>query len=153
MATSSPTDTKVPASARWLGALGLVPFIGLAGAEFLSSGTSRAIAAHALVAYGATILAFLGGVHWGLAIGSPEHLDSRKLHDRLILSVLPSLIGWAALLFNNTVGLLILAAGIAAMLLVDIRATQAGHAPLWYPKLRIPLTCIVVSTLLLATLV
>jgi len=116
-------------------------------------GPPRMLVAHALVAYGATILSFLGGVHWGLAIGA--HSSGRqdgKLPARLILSVLPSLAGWGALLVSQSAGLFILALAIAVMLWVDIRATRMGEAPLWYPKLRIPLTCVVVATLMVGAI-
>jgi len=145
--------SKVPQSAAWLGGLGAVPFIGLAGVAPFLTGAPRVLAAHALVAYGATILSFLGGVHWGLAIGSETSADRSHLRNKLIVSVIPSLAAWAALLFPETTGLLILALSIAAMLWVDLRTTRLGQAPLWYPKLRIPLTTMVVASLLLGAIV
>ncbi len=147
------TDTTVPASAGWLGGLGAAPFIGLAGAIPFLTGAPRMIVAHALVAYGATILSFLGGVHWGLAIGSHGGRNSGKLSARLTLSVIPSMAGWGALLVPERPGLFVLALAIAAMLWVDVRAARAGQAPPWYPKLRIPLTCVVVATLILGAIV
>ncbi len=141
-------ETKVPSAAGWLGGFGAVPFIGIAGAIPLLDGAPRIWAAHALVAYGATILSFLGGIHWGLAIGSENRSDNCHSLNRLVLSVMPSLVGWAALLVSEKIGLFILATAIVAMLWIDLRATKAGYAPPWYPKLRIPLTCIVVAALL-----
>ena len=38
------------------------------------------------------------------------------------------------------------------MLVVDIRATRLGHAPAWYPRLRIPLSCAVAVSLLAGAL-
>lgn len=141
-------DNTVPSSARWLGGLGVAPFICLAGAAPLLGGSTRTLVAHALVAYGATILSFLGGVHWGLAIGPQRVAHSGKLPGRLIVSVIPSLAGWTALLVAESTGLLVLAAAVAAMLWVDLRATRLGQAPPWYPKLRRPLTFAVVAALL-----
>jgi hypothetical protein len=146
------TDTKVPASAGWLGGLGAAPFIGLAGVMPFLSGSTRPLVAHAIAAYGATILSFLGGVHWGLAIGSQSGAYQEKLPARLGLSVLPSLAGWAALLVGSSAGLYLLTVSIATMCWVDIRASRTGHAPRWYPRLRIPLTCAVVTTLLTAAM-
>ena len=143
-------DNHVPPSAAWLGGLGALPFIGLSGAAPFLDGAPRMFVVHALVAYGATILSFLGGVHWGLAIGSQSGADHPEFRARLILSVIPSLAAWAALLFPEQPGLLILAAAIAAMLWVDLRATRRGHAPQWYLKLRLPLSCVVVAALLFA---
>jgi hypothetical protein len=152
MASMNAQNTEMPSMAGCLGGLGAAPFIGLAAAMPFLDGQPRMLAAHALVAYGATILSFLGGVHWGLAIGSPSGVDNGTLPARLILSVMPSLAGWAALLFPQPTGLFILAIAVAAMLWVDIRATRLGQAPPWYPKLRIPLTCIVVATLLVGAI-
>lgn len=146
-------ETTVPASAGWLGGVGAAPFIGLAGAMSFLTGAPRMFVAHALVAYGATILSFLGGIHWGLAIGSHGGRDNGKLGARLTLSVIPSLVGWGALLVPERPGLFVLALAIAAMLWIDIRATRMGQAPPWYPKLRIPLTCVVVATLMLGAIV
>ncbi len=142
------TDNNVPPSAAWLGGLGALPFIGLAGATPYLDSAPRMFVVHALVAYGATILSFLGGIHWGLAIASQSKADHPEFRTRLILSVIPSLAAWVALLFPEDTGLLILAAAVAAMLWVDIRAAREGRAPQWYPKLRIPLTCVVVAALL-----
>lgn len=145
------TQTAVPSSAAWLGGLGAVPFIALAGALPFLDGAARPFAAHALLAYGAVILSFLGGIHWGLALSSGGNADA-GLAARLTLSVAPSLAGWVALLVAGTAGLLILAVAIAAMLLVDLRATRRGEAPAWYPKLRIPLSCVVIAALLVGAL-
>ena len=146
-------ETKVPASAAWLGGLGAVPFIALSGALPLLDGAQRLVVSHALLAYGAVILSFLGGIHWGLAIRDHRGADMEQLWARLILSVAPSLAGWIALLVAGTAGLLMLAIAVAAMLPVDLRATRRGDAPPWYPKLRIPLSCVVVLSLLVGALV
>jgi hypothetical protein len=118
---------------------------------FLDEAT-RPWAAHALLAYGATILSFLGGIHWGLAISTAGGTGTDRLPTRLFLSVMPSLAGWVALLVAGKSGLLLLAIAIAAMLAVDLRATRLGDAPLWYPRLRIPLSGVVVASLLLGAL-
>lgn len=142
----------MPKAAIWLGAGGLLRFVGLAAAIPFLAGDARGLAAHALAAYGATILSFLGGVQWGLAIGGEQEGAKDSLMARLTISIMPSLIAWAALLFPERSGLLILCSGIVAMLAVDLRATRLGQAPAWYPKLRVPLTCAVGATLLLAAL-
>ena len=151
MMSSQTAETRLPLSAGWLGWLGAVPFVGLAGTVPFLSGAPRVIVEHALVAYGAAILSFLGGVHWGLAVRSRSSRDDGKLW--LTLSVIPALAGWAALLVPETPGLFTLAIAAAVMLWVDIWATRVGQAPLWYPKLRIPLTCVVVAALLFAAII
>lgn len=148
-----PVNTEVPPSAGWLGAAGAVPFIVLALAIPFLTGRPQIFAVDALIAYGATILSFLGGVHWGLAIVSERRRsDGSELPGWLVLSVVPSLTAWAALLLPQMIGLFLLAAAIAAMLAIDVWATQVGQAPAWYPKLRKPLTAAVVTALLFGAL-
>lgn len=146
------TDTRPPASAAWLGGLGAIPFVGLAAAALVLVGAERAYILRALLAYGAVILSFLGGVHWGLAMAETGGAKRDGLVLRLVVSVAPPLAAWAALLVDGRTGLFVLAACVAAMLWIDLRATRLGQAPQWYPRLRIPLTCAVVVSLLLGAM-
>ncbi len=116
-------------SALWFGAFGAIPFLGLAGATPFLPGPAKLLVTRALAAYGAVILSFLGGVRWGLAVGSEHSSGGGKLSARLAVSVIPSLVGWAGLLIGEAVGLFILAAAFAAMLLVDLRAPRLSEAP------------------------
>ncbi len=134
---------SIPIAARWLGFAGLLPFLGAAVAALVTEGGPNAFAVRALLAYGAVILSFLGGVRWGFAIttGEPERLPAR-----LAFSVVPSLAGWVALLLPAVFGLLLLALCFALMLLADLRP---GLAPAWYIRLRLPLSVGAVACLLL----
>jgi len=145
-------QTTTPWPAMAYGAAGLLPFAALAAALPQLSGDARALAAHALVAYGAAILSFLGGVHWGLAIADERGAANGSLPGQLGVSVVPSLVGWAALLFPERAGLVTLGVAILAMLAADLRATRRGQAPAWYPKLRVPLSCAVAVALFAAAL-
>lgn len=117
----------------------------------LLDGASRQLVAHALLAYGATILSFLGGIHWGLAISPSAGTNPSRFAARLFLSITPPSAAWVALLIAGTPGLLLLAVAITAVLFADLRATRLNEAPLWYPRLRIPLSCVVIASLLLGT--
>jgi hypothetical protein len=147
--TTDPSSPAVPAPAVWLGAAGVLPFaaavlvlvVPSAGLSLVSPG----LAATALTAYGAVILSFLGGVHWGAAVTGPSQPG---LTLRLSLSVLPSLVGWLALLLPHGLALPVLAGGFLAMLAVDLRAARLSEVPAWYPRLRIPLTLVVTALLL-----
>ena len=141
---------RVPPAAAWLGGLGLIPFV---AGGVLAVGTDFAWVPEALWFYAATILAFMGGVHWGLAIadhGSATGTGSSWA--RLGASVVPALVGWLALLLAPPPGLLVLAAAFILLLLGDLAAVRRGLAPAWYPRLRMPLTGIVVLCLLAAAL-
>ena len=141
---------SLPLFALLLGIAGLVPFAAC-GLWSVTPGGDRA--AFALVAYGAVILAFLGGVHWGFALQEPSGRGERL---RLGLGVLPSLAGWVALLLavavDTEAGLALLLVGFAATVVVESRATRAGLVPPGYMRLRFGLTGAVGVVLVLALL-
>ncbi len=137
-------------SCRWLGGLGALPFVALAIGSFWLDGLAQAYVVFALIAYGAVILSFLGGIQWGLAVadfGAAE--GGGASYRRLTISVVPSLIAWWALLLTGPSALLVLAGSFALMLALDWTATRNGEAPDWYPRLRLPLTACVVCCLAL----
>lgn len=148
--TSEHSLAAIPAPAVWLGAAGVVPFAAAVLVLVLPAAglsvVSTSLAATALSAYGAVILSFLGGVHWGAAVTDPLQPG---LTVRLSLSVLPSLLGWLALLLPHGLALLVLASGFLAMLAVDLHAARLSEVPAWYPRLRIPLTLVVTSLILI----
>jgi hypothetical protein len=143
----------VPSGAIWLGGLGALPFVFLATSSVLLDEPSRGQAAFALSLYGAVILSFLGGVHWGLAIaGFSAKSGVGVPFGRLAISIVPALIAWAALFLPGSNALFVLAAAFVALALFDSQASRAGEAPAWYPRLRWPLTVVVVSALVLGAL-
>jgi hypothetical protein len=148
---------RLPAAAVAIGLAGLVPFIGL-GIAALS--VQDAVAAEryllALVGYGGVVLAFLGGIHWGFVLHPtlPEGMtpDARRDATRLGLGVLPSLIGWAALLTPElgvpVVGLAVLIVGYVATILTEHQLRRRGALlPPGYMTLRWGLSIVVVMVL------
>jgi hypothetical protein len=124
-------ENTLPAPARLLGPAGLIPFAGLA----VGALAGLPWAAPALAAYGATILAFLGAVHWGLALHAPS---GERWADwgRIGLGVLPALVAWVALLLPLGAGLGSLAAAILATAAGETAAAKAGLVPPAYLRLR-----------------
>ncbi len=138
----------VPKIAVILGALGLIPFI--FGTIFEIAG-GPGWGGPALRYYAATILAFMGGIHWGLAIGgADDRRDEDQLRLQLVASVIPSLIAWLALLMPVTQGLTVMALAFLLLFAGDLIAVKRGWAPAWYPRLRMPLTAVVTFCLLAA---
>lgn len=127
-----------PLSSR-LGYLGLIPFISLAAVAIFAPAGLRSLASEALLAYGATILSFLGGIYWGLAIASPS-ARSASLPLFVGVGVAPQLLGWAALLVPAQTGFVLTAAGLLALLFADRAAVKYGLAPGWFLHLRWPLS-------------
>lgn len=142
--------TDIPAAPLILGLAGVLPFAGYLAALLTGLGLPPAIAAEGLALYGAIILSFMGGVQWGLAIVArdAQHMPSARW---LALSVVPALIGWAALLLLPVkLALIVLAAGFAGLLGYDLRVVARGDAPVWFGRLRKLLTLLVTAILLTA---
>jgi hypothetical protein len=128
-----------PRPAALLGASGLLPAIAALLALLWGPVEWRSVATHALAAYGAIILSFLGGAWWG--IGSNAAPGARPpLPAVLAVSVLPSLAGWAALLVQPVAGLTMLGLLFLAVLPGDAWLTRSRLAPAWWPRLRVPLS-------------
>ena len=138
---------NIPKPAVWLGFAGLIPFFLAAAIGLLPAAPLHDLSLQALLAYGAVILSFLGGIRWGLAIATTEPAD---LFGPLLLSVSPALLGWIALLVSTPIGLVLLALSFAAMLIADLRLSTAPH---WYRSLRLPLSIGAVVTLLIGFLI
>lgn len=139
----------VPRPAAWLGAFGLIPFLAGACAPWVLSVDQAAQTTVALAGYGAVILSFMGGVHWGLAIaGSAAPAGGVRL--QLGLSVVPALVAWMALLVPAATALVVLFIAFALLLAGDLIAVSRKLAPAWYPRLRVPLTLVVLACLLTA---
>ncbi len=141
----------LPPFAIMLGIAGLLPFVlcSLGALSLSSDGATRSLLA--LVAYGATILAFLGGVHWGFALDEGGTASERAQRLRFGLGVVPSLIGWAAMLVTfvglPTTGLLVLTAGFVATTVVEGQAARRGLMPQRYMWLRWGLSVVVILCL------
>ena len=142
-----------------LGVAGLIPFLACAYAATAWTGVPASNALLALLAYGAVTLSFLGGVHWGFALGEPSTLlpppaasGLRIDQMRLLLGVVPSLVGWVALLVQIVFasaesGLAVLIAGFVGAVAVEAQARQRALVPARYMWLRWLLSIIVVAVL------
>ena len=144
----SPVDL-IPANQRLalgLGLGGLLPFVGLAVLAWGGSSLGPTWALRGLILYGASILAFLGGLHWGFALSG--RLSDRAASVALVWSVVPSLIAWSAAWMPEQSALLGLAGGLVLAWAFDQRAwPQYGIGP-WFLRLRGLLTFVATGSLL-----
>ena len=146
-----PSQTQVPPAARWLGAIGAIPFVIFALAGPFLDASFQERTHFALAAYSAVILSFLGGIHWGLGIaGAGSVRSDGTTFARLGVTVVPSLVGWSALLLSGQTVQLVLAAAFLVLLLFDLHVGRKAQTPTWYPKLRWPRTVVVTASLTLA---
>ena len=123
--------------ARRLGFCGLIPFVILATALWVQRPGDWPLATLALVGYGATISSFLGAIHWGLVMrdGPAQSAPS------LLWGVVPSLLGWLALLLGHAPGLLLIAALLWACFAVDRVLFPRYQLQAWLP-MRLQLTLV-----------
>jgi hypothetical protein len=119
----------MPAVVPLLTLLGLVPLVVLA---FGAVGYVPFVADRMLVAlvdYVAVMLAFAGGVHWGLGLRP----GGGRSPMRLTVAVLPVVVGWVALmaaqLVSPSAALIVLIAGYLATMLAEHHAAQRQPSP------------------------
>jgi hypothetical protein len=146
----SSLPSPMPPAALLLGAAGAIPFVACAVQIAFGWPLSPRMIGPALFAlniYGAVILAFMGGVQWGLSVVQ-AHAGWRAYG----VSVLPSFVAFAGLWFAPPAGLWALAVGFVGLLIYDLWTVRCGEAPAWYGRLRIGLTVVVVGCLMLAAL-
>ena len=140
----------MPVSALLLGVAGLIPFFGLAlwqgrvSDELLAD---RLILAY--IFYAASILSFLGGIGWGLAISEQDPMQRGLSFS---MSTLPSLVGWAAAFINVqnlAFSLAILGMGFVLQGIWDFYLVRNNRAPRWFGTLRMGLTLAVLASMTL----
>lgn len=146
-ATSESRHEVIPPAAFWLGWSGVLPFAALSAALFVLDGTNAALAAKALVIYGAVILSFMGGAQWGIAISKRGISSALNLGSLLGISVIPALAGWVAALLPLVPSLMVLASAFLALLGFDLWTVKTRLAPRWYSNLRKQLTAAVIICL------
>jgi len=127
-----------------LGLAGLLPFVATALGAWWAPGAWSVFAIQAFVYYSAVILSFLGGIHWGLAMGR-DAPKSPAFRGRVMLSMVPSLMAWPALLWGGAPGTALLMLGYIAVRGYEASATGSVGLPEWYRGLRNVLTVVVVA--------
>jgi hypothetical protein len=120
------TPLALSLTARRLGYAGLVPFVAGAVLVWLVRDDALPYVARGMSAYGAVIVSFLGGIHWGLALRQPE-----PPAPLLVWGVVPSLLAWPAVLMPPEAGLVLLGALLVACYAVDRRLYPAQGAAHW----------------------
>ena len=145
---TSASDCAAPSTVAWLGYGGLLPFIALALAAWTGLVPDFAWG-DALRAYAAVILGFVGALHWGFAMALAG-LSPAQRQAAFVWSVVPSLLGWVALLVGPLAGVALLVLGFGAHYGQDLRLARLAPLPAWYLPLRLRLTGVACGCLLLA---
>lgn len=129
-------DLRLPRAVGVLTWSGLLPFAAALGAA-LAWPAQRDAVQLAFIAYGAVILSFLGGTRWGRGIGAQDTAASFGA------AVVPSLLGFAALLVDaRPVALALLTGGFALCLALDLGDRRW---PPRYRRLRLAISTAVIA--------
>jgi hypothetical protein len=140
------SSAPLPSWSASLGYGGLVPFVACALAMLLPEAGMRDLASRLLVGYGAVILSFLGGVHWGLVLRT----SSPRAPGMLAIGILPSLAGWLTLLLPFEKALAAQVAVFGGFWLYEHRILGPDLIPPAYLAMRRWLTLVVIACLGLA---
>lgn len=146
---SPPSDARTSQPPAWawiLGLAGLIPFVLGAAMQWYGPPGWRMLAGLALLSYGAVIVSFLGGIHWGLAMRA-----SPVPTPRLIWGVMPSLLGWSAVLLDSPWGPGVLALSLLVCFAVDRSVYRTLGLLAWLP-LRAALTLVATASVVLGAL-
>lgn len=128
--------------AKTLTFLGAIPFIGAAGAQLL--GAAHYHSGYLALTYGAVIISFLCGIHWGLFL---SHAHEIRL-NLLVTSNLLAVIAWATLFFViPTTQFLVQITAFIALWLIDRRLVAEGVIERWFYQLRKQVTMLVLLCL------
>lgn len=139
--------TKLP---LFLTLAGAVPFVGLSMAVSLRWFADNHMVIELLLTYSAVILSFLGGIHWGVAVG--QYAEHKKLASLMIAeSVVLPLIAWAVIFHADVhMQFLILTSVFTCVWGVDSFLHNRSLIPTWFFELRCIITPIVVVSLYVA---
>jgi hypothetical protein len=153
----------MPASAILLSILGLVPFIGCGLAALGPDAAMADRMLTALIVWGGLLLAFKGGLHWGLVLrepdtaptgaptGAPASTSGMGRHVRIGLAVVPLILGWLAVLLPLVaaawLALLLLIVAYIAVLAAEQQFARWSVLPSYYLWVRWGFTIVAVAML------
>lgn len=130
---------KSPKPALSLGFAGLIPFV--TPTLFMAVTESYCPElAYAQLAYGATIISFLGGARWGFAL--PESSPAKPDWMNLANSVVPALLAWVTMLMSDSLvpAVVTVIMGLGISLHYDLSLLPTY--PSWFKALRSILTTV-----------
>ncbi|KXS39771.1 MAG: hypothetical protein AWU55_146 [Halomonadaceae bacterium T82-2] len=139
------TEMSPPARLPFgVGVVGLFPFVLATAGVYVAPVLWQALAIKVFLFYSALTLTFLGGVHWGVAM-SLDRESSPAFSMRLWVSLMPGLLGWAALMIEYRLATLVLMIGFWLLRLYERTDDSLARLPGWYQGLRSLLSPVVVA--------
>ncbi|KAL6241741.1 hypothetical protein RBB50_011274 [Rhinocladiella similis] len=151
---------EVPRQALYVGMAGVLPYLATSlttvylsfdiqyaathGQGFFLSGETAEALLHIIepiqLGYGASIISFLGAIHWGLEWAG---FGGYKGYPRYSMGIVATAVAWPTLLLPAEVGLIAQFLAFTFLYYNDARAAHNGWAPKWYGTYRFVLTFVV----------
>lgn len=156
--SSTTTPAQSPAFRRlaWiLGLAGLLPFFAHGLFAWVAPDVEAGGLLRSQAHYAGAILAFLGALHWGVALASPLPFTTRD-GVRLVWSVIPALFAWVITLYPPAVAIPSLFLALLVAWGADLALYAGSAVPRWFLLLRTVLTagaalCVGATWLAMAT--
>ncbi|MGE0408805.1 MAG: DUF3429 domain-containing protein [Amphiplicatus sp.] len=138
----------IPQSAAMLAYAGALPLIVWALLILVRPESYGVFAKEFMIVYGGVLIAFFGGVRWGVAVMRPEGPGFRNL----LGGVIPVIVAMPIFFMgDDRLKLIMIAIALPILLVDDLRATRRGSgAPDWYLGVRAPLTVLMEISFLVA---
>jgi Protein of unknown function (DUF3429) len=131
-------DSEAGVFIQRLGYAGMIPLVTLALLMWIVSEEAHPYVALAMSSWGAIIVAFLGGIHWG--IGLRRNAPERKVH--MVWGVIACICAWIAAMMPPFAGLPLLGLLLIACYLVDRKTwPQAGLREWMTMRFRLTVVC------------
>lgn len=154
------TLREVPREALMVGLAGVIPYLitslstvylsfdiqyaALHGQGLLMSGETAEQLLHIIepiqLGYGASIISFLGAIHWGLEWAG---YGGYQGYPRYSIGIIATAVAWPTILFSAETGLIAQFLVFTFLYYADARASTRGWAPPWYSTYRFVLTFVV----------
>lgn len=142
-------NPSIPKVALALSLLGALPFVGLSVGISLEI-ANKDLLLQPLFTYGAVVLSFLGGIHWGLGVSNAQ-TRPHVAYFLYLLSVSMALLAWGVLFIAEPYLRLLAYAFLYAVVWgIDSLLYGRKLIPLWYFNLRGIVTPIVVVSMYVA---
>ena len=138
----------LPQSAAVLAYAGALPLIIAAMLVWMRPADLGAGASRFMLIYGGVLIAFFGGVRWGIAVMRPDG----PTFAGLLGGAIPLAIAMPIFFFDDPrLRFLIIIIALPILLWDDLRATRRGSgAPDWYLGVRTPLTILMTFSFVIA---
>ncbi|TAE33199.1 MAG: DUF3429 family protein [Alphaproteobacteria bacterium] len=126
--------------------LGIAPLLWFAGEIILGARMWNVHPLHALLSYGATFLAFVGGIYWMHGVTMRD--QSRVSQMVIAMSLVPLMTGAGALCYHGSIGLMLLLAGYIALLGCEWHFYRHEIIPAWLWTVRWRISVVVIAVIL-----